>query len=127
MKDTTLELSYVGNHGTHIPVLGDFNQASTEPVSCNTGVGCLTQQARRPISTFTNILTAFPSGYLVYNSLQAKLERRYSNGIYLINSFTWSKAINNASADLETNGGDSAVVNIFNPAAIAVFRATIRR
>jgi hypothetical protein len=117
MKDTTLELSYVGNHATHIPVLGDFNQASTEPVSCNTGVGCLTQQARRPISTFTNILTALPSGYLVYNSLQAKLERRYSNGIYLLNSFTWSKAINNASADLESNGGDSAVVNIANPAA----------
>ena len=116
MKDTTFELSYVGNHGTHIPVLGDYNQASTEPVSCNTGVGCLTQQARRPIATFTNILTAYPSGYLVYNALQAKLERRYSQGIYLINSFTWSKAINNASADLETNGGDSAVVNIFNPA-----------
>jgi hypothetical protein len=33
----------------------------------------------------------------------------------LINSFTWSKAINSASADLETNGGDSALVNIANP------------
>ena len=49
--------------------------------------------------------------------MQAKLERRYSNGIYLLNSFTWSKGINNASANLETNGGDSAVVNIANPAS----------
>ena len=118
MKNTTLEVSYVGSHGVHIPVLADFNQGSTEPVSCNTiAADCLSQQARRPIANFTNILAALPQGYLIYNSLQTKLERRYSNGIYLINSFTWSRAINNASADLETFGGDSAVVNLYNPAA----------
>jgi Carboxypeptidase regulatory-like domain/TonB-dependent Receptor Plug Domain/TonB dependent receptor len=114
--NTTLDVAYVGNHGVHIPVLGDFNQASPEPASCNTGIGCTTIQARRPIATFTNILTAFPSGYLNYNSLQTKLEHRYSQGVFLLNSFTWSKAINNASADLETNGGDSANINVFNPA-----------
>jgi hypothetical protein len=119
MKDTTLEISYVGNHGSHIGVLGDFNQAATEPLTCNpsTNAGCSTLQARRPIPSFTNILTLYPTGYLVYNSLQAKLEHRYSHGVYLINSFTWSKAINNASADLETFGGDSAVVNVANPAS----------
>jgi hypothetical protein len=116
MNNTTLEVSYVGSHGVHIPVLTDFNQGATEPVSCDTGVGCLTQQQRRPISTFTNILTALPQGYLIYNSLQTKVERRYSNGIYLINSFTWSRAFNNASADLETYGGDGALVNLYNPA-----------
>jgi hypothetical protein len=115
MKNTTLEASYVGNHAVRVPVLTDFNQAATEPVSCDMGVNCLTQQARRPISNFTNILTALPQGFLIYNSLQTKLERRYSNGLYLINSFTWSKAINNASADLETYGGDGALVNFYNP------------
>ena len=116
MKNTTLEVSYVGSHALHVPVLTDFNQGATQPVSCDSGVGCLTQQQRRPISTFTNILTALPEGYLDYSSLQTKLERRYSNGIYLINSFTWSKGINNASADLETFGGDGALVNFYNPA-----------
>jgi hypothetical protein len=117
IKDTILEVSYVGSHGVHIPVLTDFNQAATEPVSCDTvAATCTSQQARRPISTFTNILATLPTGYLNYNSLQTKLERRYSNGIYLINSFTWSRAFNNASADLETYGGDSAVVNFYNPA-----------
>jgi len=115
MKNTTLEASYVGNHAVRVPVLTDFNQAATEPVSCDAGIGCLTQQQRRPISTFTNILTVLPKGFLIYNSLQTKVERRYSNGIYLINSFTWSKAINNASADLETYGGDGALVNFYNP------------
>jgi hypothetical protein len=116
MKNTTFEASYVGSHGVHIPILTDYNQAATEPVSCNSGIGCLSQQARRPIQTFTNILTALPQGYLDYNSLQTKLERRYMNGLYLINSFSWSKAINNAAADLETYSGDSALVNFYNPA-----------
>jgi hypothetical protein len=116
MKNTTLEVSYVGSHGVHIPVLTDFNQGATEPVSCDMGIGCLTQQQRRPISNFTNILTALPQGFLIYNSLQAKLEHRYSNGIFLLDSFTWSRAINNASADLETYGGDGALVNFYNPA-----------
>ncbi|WP_236657337.1 TonB-dependent receptor domain-containing protein [Acidisarcina polymorpha] len=116
MKNTTLEVSYVGSHGVRIPVLADFNQGATEPVSCDVGVGCLTQQQRRPIANFTNILTALPQGFLIYNSLQTKLERRFSDGIFLINSFTWGKAINNASADLETYGGDGAVVNFYNPA-----------
>lgn len=116
VKNTTVEVSYVGSHAVNVPILTDFNQAATEPVSCNSGVGCLSQQARRPIQTFTNILTDLPQGYLDYSSLQTKLERRYSNGVYLINSFTWSKGINNAAADLETYGGDSALVNFYNPA-----------
>ena len=114
VKNTTLEVSYVGDHGVRIPVLTDFNQAATEPASCDVGIGCLTQQQRRPISNFTNILTVFPKGFLIYNSLQIKLERRYSNGLYLMNSFTWSQAFNNASADLETYGGDSALVDLYN-------------
>ena len=117
MKNTIFEASYVGSHGLRIPVLTDFNQAATEPVNCDTvAADCLSQQARRPISTFTNILTALPQGYLDYSSLQTKLERRYTNGLYLLNSFTWSKTINNASADLETFGGDGALVNKYNPA-----------
>lgn len=115
-RNTTLEVSYVGNHAVHVPILADFNQGATEPASCDQGIGCLSQQARRPIATFTNILTALPDGYLDYSSLQTKLEHRYSNGVYLINSFTWSKGINNASADLETYDGDGAVVNFHNPA-----------
>jgi hypothetical protein len=44
------------------------------------------------------------------------LERRFTNGVFLINSFTWSRGIDVSSADLETQNGDSAVVNIANPA-----------
>jgi len=71
---------------------------------------------RRPIQNFTDILTESNAGFLTYDSLQTKLERRFADGIFLINSFTWSRGINNSSADLEANNGDGAVVNIANPA-----------
>ena len=40
-----------------------------------------------------------------------KVERRYSRGLYLLNSFTWSRARDNASGHLETANGDNSRVN----------------
>jgi hypothetical protein len=69
---------------------------------------------RRPIANFTDILTETNANFLTYNSLQTKLEHRFANGIYLINSFTWSQAYDVSGADLETGNGDGAIVNIAN-------------
>jgi len=120
-QKTTLEVSYVGNHAVHIAALEDSNQArlctaaEISSKSC-TSTGSASLLNRRPIQNFTDILTESNAGFLIYNALQAKLERRFSDGIFLINSFTWSRGINNSSADLEANNGDGAVVNIANPA-----------
>jgi hypothetical protein len=117
---TTLEVAYVGLHGVKLPALFDFNQASLCPAASVTlvggsPIGCsIGTQARRPISTFTNILTESNYGFLSYNGFQTKLEHRFGQGIYLLDSFTWSRAINNSSADLEAPNGDGAVVNIAN-------------
>jgi hypothetical protein len=46
--------------------------------------------------------------------LQVKLEKRFTKGLYLLNSFTWSKAIDNASGALEMGNGDQQALNIFN-------------
>jgi hypothetical protein len=37
------------------------------------------------------IQTAFAGGDSDYRALQAKIERRFSRGLYLLNSFTWSR------------------------------------
>jgi hypothetical protein len=39
------------------------------------------------------------------------VERRYIRGFYLLNSFTWSRARDNASGHLETANGDNSRVN----------------
>jgi Carboxypeptidase regulatory-like domain/TonB-dependent Receptor Plug Domain len=119
---TTLEVSYVGEHGVKIQVLGDYNQAAANPVTatCNATVtsGCvnlLNQNVGRPLKTFTTIEETLPAGFLSYNSLQAKLEHRTGHGLYLLNSFTYSRAIDNASGHLDTPNGDNSRINLANP------------
>jgi hypothetical protein len=106
-KGLVLDLAYVGTRGVNLMILGDYNQARPNQPGENSAL-----QARRPIQEFGFIQAAFGAGYLNYNALQAKIEKRYSNGLYLINSFTWSKAIDNASGHLETAFGDNSRVNI---------------
>lgn len=118
-KNTTLEIAYVGSHGVHIAALADSNQArlcTSGEISSNacSSSGSASLLGRRPIANFTDILTETNAGFLTYNSLQTKLEHRFSDGFFLINSFTWSQAYDASGADLETGNGDSAVVNIRN-------------
>jgi hypothetical protein len=115
-KSTVFEVAYVGEHGVKIQVLGDLNQADPNPVTatCNatTTSGCLSLAARRPIPTFTTIEETLPAGYLLYDGLQTKLEHRTGHGLYLLNSFTWSRAIDNAEGHLEEVDGDSGRINL---------------
>src|SRR5678810_1065455 len=43
--------------------------------------------------------------------MQIKVERRYNRGLYLLNSFTYSRARDNASGHLEVQNGDNSRVN----------------
>jgi hypothetical protein len=122
-NNTTLEVSYVGEHGVKIQVLADLNQSIANPVTptCNGGSdkvdssACLSLAARRPIKTFTTIEETLPDGFLSYNGLQTKLEHRTGHGLYLLNSFTWSRALDNAEGHLEEVAGDSGRINLANP------------
>ena len=107
--NSVLTLSYIGEHAVHIWVLADLNQATA-----NAQTGTLSVQARRPIATFTTIEESIPAGFLSYNGLQAKFEHRFSGGLYLLNSFSWSRAIDNASGHLDTPNNDNSRVNLAN-------------
>jgi hypothetical protein len=93
-------------------ILGDLNTARVNQPGQNLSV-----DARLPIQGFSYIQSAFPGGFLDYHAFQAKLERKFSNGFYFLNSFTWSKAIDNASGHLEAQNGDNSRVNYENLAA----------
>ena len=108
--DLLLDLAYVGNHSVGLMILADANQAIPNQLGQNLSVN-----ARRPIPDFTTIEEAFAGGFGSYNALQAKVEKRYSRGLYFINSFTWSKAIDNAPGHLENYDGDSSRINMYNP------------
>jgi len=111
-NNLTFSIGYVGNTGVHELVLADLNQATL-----NNAAGTLTLQSRRPYNgtnCCADISMAFNIANSNYNSLQAKLEKRYSDGIYLIDSFTWSHAMDDASGHLEEDDGDSEYVNLYN-------------
>jgi Carboxypeptidase regulatory-like domain/TonB-dependent Receptor Plug Domain/TonB dependent receptor-like, beta-barrel len=103
----TLDVAYVGNRSVGLMILGDFNQAAVNQPGQN-----LTLAARRPYQKFTTIEVAFDGGFATYHALQFKLEKRYSAGLYLLNSFAWSKGMDNASGHLEVQNGDNSRANI---------------
>ncbi len=103
MKDTTVDLAYVGNHGLKQVLLADFNQARV-PLPGENVNGTL--DARRPIKGFGSISTVVPGGFSNYHALQVKFEHR-SSLVNFLNSFTWSKSIDNVSQVLEEQGGST--------------------
>ncbi len=106
LRNLLVDVGYVGNKSRDIMILGDYNQARPNAATENTPL-----QARRPIQGFQEIQIAFAGGRGDYHALQVKVERRYSRGLYLLNSFTWSRARDNASGHLETQNGDNSRVN----------------
>ncbi len=112
-----LDVAYVGNRAKNLVILADFNQA--RPLTAAEVALPAAQrpslQARRPIVGFGSISAVLPEGFSNYNALQVKLERRFSKGIYFLNSFTYSKAIDNASQVLEEpNGNTGTPQNVYD-------------
>lgn len=118
-RNTILDVAYVGNRANGLLYFADFNQARalTDAEFALPAAQRPSLQARRPIQGFSDITYAFPGGWSNYNSLQVRLERRYSS-LFVLNSFTWSKALDNGSGALEgPNGNASAPQNLYNLAA----------
>ena len=106
LPNLLVDVGYVGNISRDIMILGDYNQARVNGPTENLSV-----QARRPIQNFSEIQAAFAGGKGDYHALQVKVERRYTRGLYLLNSFTYSRARDNASGHLEVQNGDNSRVN----------------
>jgi hypothetical protein len=123
-----LDVGYVGNHAVKLILLADLNQArpvtaeeirlSNLPASDPNRRALPSLDSRRPIQGFRSISAVLPAAFSNYHALQVKFERRFSKGLYVLNSFTWSKAIDNVSQVLEEPGGNTGTPqNLFNLAA----------
>ena len=117
-------MAYVGNHSVKLVALGDYNQARTVtaeeirlsnlPASDPNRRPLPSIDSRRPIPGFGFIQASFNGGFANYHALQVKLERRFTDGFYLLNSFTWSKAMDNVGGHLEVQQGDNSRLNMRN-------------
>ena len=83
-----LQTGYIGNQGTKLGVIRQTNLPMPGPSAI---------QPRRPYPTFGSIEINEPTGRSIYHGWQTKIEKRYSAGLSLVASYTWSKAIDNNS------------------------------
>jgi len=63
--------------------------------------------ARRPYPQLQSIIVALSRGWMKYNSMQMRVERRAANGFYLLGSYTYATATTNGVSGF---GGDPGIV-----------------
>ena len=80
----TAQLGYVGSSSHDLYVDPNFNQPQPGPGSVN---------SREQFPQYSQILAYLPLDRSNYNSMIAKVERRFSNGFSLLGSYTWSHSL----------------------------------
>src|ERR1700678_2112548 len=91
-KNSVLDIAFVGNHG--VKPQGFLNANQINPSAGFT----------RPYNAWPSDITAAVNEFWSqYQALQVRYEQRSVRGLTLLNSFTWSHSLDNASASLEGN------------------------
>lgn len=93
-KNLVSTISYVGSVGNRLDMTLDGNAAQT------LGPGnASVVNSRRPWPFYgTDTRYGTDLGHSNYNALQVKVEKRYSNGITLLGTYTWAKTMDNNTA-----------------------------
>jgi hypothetical protein len=95
----TLHLPYgsvptvTGPNANPITLVG-LRRYSSPLCQPTTGIGCPPDG----VPVFSSLFAMAPIANSVYNSFQAEVNRRFSHGLELLASYTWSKSIDNASS-----------------------------
>jgi hypothetical protein len=88
-----LEVAYVGNHGVAQPTQFNLNASTT------LGADFQGQPLYQKFGKRTDVTSYFFGLSSMYNGLQVKLDKRYSNGFALTTAYTFSKAMGFQSED----------------------------
>jgi hypothetical protein len=96
-RDWLFEVGYVGNRGTRLTRFWNPNQPFVPGTTA-------TLAARRPYVNFAEIEFMDAGGSSFYNAFQTRLEKRFSAGLTMLQSFTWSRGLNNVGAWNDPNG-----------------------
>jgi hypothetical protein len=102
-KNILLDVAYVGNHGVKLQGFINANQKNPS----NGFARPYPQWGGYLYGTTTynngDISDALNEFHSRYSGLQVRYEQRFVGGLTLLNSFTWSQALDNASSGLEAN------------------------
>ena len=120
-KNFLFELGYVGSRSTKLIRQRGLNQAlsasPSDPVNEQTNNTIANIPDRLPFIGFdegpTGINQIESAGAAWYNALEASLTKRFSNGLQLLASYTWSRELDTSGIDPEWNsaGGTNSTGN----------------
>jgi hypothetical protein len=96
--NTVWEVSYIGSKGNRLVVLWNANNPVNHPDPA------ANRAARRIYGIDTDITEAASFGMSNYHALATKLEKRFSNGMDFLASYTWGHALTDVGTTL-TGGG----------------------
>jgi outer membrane receptor protein involved in Fe transport len=101
-RDFAVEAGYLGNTSHRLEALRAVNEARpADPAKDSRTV-----PQRSPFPNFGRIQLVDNGGNGNYHSLGLKLTKRYSGGLTFLNSYTWAKSIDTATA-IRNQGGDT--------------------
>jgi hypothetical protein len=101
-NDLAATISYVGNLSRHLSLYGAPN---TPPGLFAPGTNTNPFQ---PFPDLGGVGQIHYAGVSTYNSLQAKIEKRYSHGLSFLTTYTWAHALDDAS---DAAGNFTAITN----------------
>ncbi len=100
-----IEIGYAGNHALGADRAVNFNDAPPGPGPI---------QPRRPLPQFGAITQIRSDAKTFYNSATAKYTRRFSDGLTILSSFTFSRTIDQSFSSVAGNPNGGAVSQDFN-------------
>ena len=127
-RDTTFQIGYVGQRGTHLMVPFSYSQRVAETPSAACPAPCTSPspffsnnaQLLSTISPFTSGTQS--NGTMGYNALQAVLQKQMSNGLQYQVAYTYSKCMSNNTGYYGSWGAQATTAspywqNIYDPKA----------
>ncbi len=104
VRDWLLDVAYVGNKGTKLNGFRNLNQrAVIDNPNGSQSAGA------RPYPAFGDIQWMENRVLSSYNSMQTRLEKRFSGGLSSLFSYTWGKALTEAPDHISTSGGGAGL------------------
>lgn len=111
-KNWLAEIAYVGSTGDNLLIvqnIGNGNDAGAP--------------GSREVTNIGNVIASRYLGEFSYNAFQSKLERRFSDGLSILSSYTFAKAIDNTPGSFCLTGGGQRNCGPDNPLRLDLDRA----